>query len=609
MFTLASGLSAFAGEVKRRDIEPGIKALGKDGRTLGLEVQLRGSTTSSAVLAGYLLKAEESKSYENRATSFVPFERLSPEAQRVVLMKIFENDVVDDDGWHHTAIFSGETLWTLCKWTTDNGANYKLVQGMPENKVSGTLKKGDRVRIPFKLLSDVMKQHTVKQLPKVLAKNILEAKPVAEPMLKIEVVANKRIVAKPTVSQKLPAKQIITVAEKVSSSPDLTFKRDGQGEYAGYTIKKGETLYSSVVMRFTDYSDHADVVKAAKEVARRTAIKDMRDIDAGLKVRIPIDMLSAKYQPQGTKARVAYDKSVKKSTRLKKAVVEKKKDLSDIVVILDPGHGGEDHGAHYSRSGLYEDEINYDIVMRIKDLLQKETGAKVYMTLKDKSSGYAFNDRTRFTHDKDEMLLTNPYHGNDDAKRSGNLRCMLVNKIYDAERKRGVPARKIIFTSLHTESVMNKSHRGTKVFIPGYQYRRSSFNFGSSYAEYEEGRNFNSYKSSSSERKTDEALSRNFAVIFMDELGKHRIKRNDGGHAIRGEIRKSRSTVYVPAVLNYTKVPTKILIETANLQNATDRQRLADPWWRQEYAKAYVAALKRYYKAPTAKASVAKAAK
>jgi len=44
-------------------------------------------------------------------------------------------------------------------------------------------------------------------------------------------------------------------------------------------------------------------------------------------------------------------------------------------------------------------------------------------------------------------------------------------------------------------------------------------------------------------------------------------------------------------------VPTKVLVETANLNNATDRSRLADPWWRQQFAKAYVDALKIHFDA------------
>ena len=593
-----------AGEVKRRPLESGIMALGKDGRTLGLEVQLRGKKGSSEILAHYLLSPAEGATYANRATSFVPFERLSAGAKRKVLLTIFDNDVIDAAGWHHTAIFKGETLWTLCQWITGQGSTYKQVLAIPENNVSGTLKKGQHIRIPLNLLSQVMKKPT----PKVATKPTVKTTPLPE----TKVASKTAVVQLKDVSDPVAVK--ITPEVVSQATPDLKYKRDAQGEFAAYTLKKGETLYSAVVIRFTHYTAHADIVKASEELARRSAIKNLRDIDAGMEVRIPMEMLSAKYQPQGTKTHIAHATPTKEPPSVKKAVIKThkvSKPLSDIVVILDPGHGGEDHGASYPRSGLYEDEINYDIVMRIKKLLEKDTGAKVYVTLKDKSSGYAFNDRTRFTYDRDEILLTNPVHTNNvDAHFSANLRWMLVNKIYDAERKRGVPARKIIFTSVHTESVMNRSHRGTKIFVPGYKYRRSTKSYkNASYAKYAEGRSHNTYSSTSSERKTDETLSRKFATVVMDELGKHRIKRNNGGNAIRGEIQKSRNTVFVPAVLNYTKVPTKILIETANLQNPTDRQRLADPWWRQEYAKAYVSALKRFYTVSSTKTSVAKAQK
>ena len=42
-------------------------------------------------------------------------------------------------------------------------------------------------------------------------------------------------------------------------------------------------------------------------------------------------------------------------------------------------------------------------------------------------------------------------------------------------------------------------------------------------------------------------------------------------------------------------IPTKVLIESANICNETDCSRLADPWWRQTFAEAYVEALKTYY--------------
>ena len=90
-------------------------------------------------------------------------------------------------------------------------------------------------------------------------------------------------------------------------------------------------------------------------------------------------------------------------------------------------------------------------------------------------------------------------------------------------------------------------------------------------------------------------MSRNFAMTLLDEFGRKRVKRHDKTDPIRTRIRRSRTSIFVPAVLRNTKVPTKVLLETANLKNATDRKRLADPWWRQQVAIAYVDALKRYY--------------
>jgi N-acetylmuramoyl-L-alanine amidase len=39
-----------------------------------------------------------------------------------------------------------------------------------------------------------------------------------------------------------------------------------------------------------------------------------------------------------------------------------------------------------------------------------------------------------------------------------------------------------------------------------------------------------------------------------------------------------------------------VLVETANLNNATDRERLADPEWRQWYANALLDALLDHYR-------------
>lgn len=545
--------AGFAAEVLRREIEPGVMALAKDGRTVGLEVRLPGGNGAKGILSKYLKNADDWAAYRNRLSCFVPFDRLKPEYQRKVLLTVFYKDTVDKKGWLHTAMFEGETLWSLCSWIAGDGGVYKQVLALPENNVAGTLVRGQRVRIPLKFLSATMGRATPRP--------IVEAS-----------------------------------AELAPLRDGLKYKSDRSGAVAVYRLKKGETIYTSVVMRFTDYVDNADVIKASDEIARRSGIRDMRDIDAGKSILIPVAMLSDRYQPKGTGARTAYEESLLESARLKQAVV-RSKDLAGVVVILDPGHGGKDYGASHVKSGLYEDEINYDIVMRIKSILERETNAQVYVTMIDRSTGHKSSDRNRFTYDQDEELLTTPRHRNDSGSDvSANLRWMLVNTIYDAERKRGVSSRNIVFTSIHTDSIFNASHRGAMIYIPGAKHRRSEeVRRDRVYAKYAEGRSHNVFASTSSERRTDEALSRNFAVLVMDELGKHRVKRHAGGNAIRSKIQRTKTKVYVPAVIRNTKVPTKILIETANLQNVQDRQRLADPWWREQFAKGYVAALKRYY--------------
>ena len=52
----------------------------------------------------------------------------------------------------------------------------------------------------------------------------------------------------------------------------------------------------------------------------------------------------------------------------------------DIVIVLDPGHGGVDVGATNSSLGLYESEINLKIALACRDKLQQYDGVRVYMT-------------------------------------------------------------------------------------------------------------------------------------------------------------------------------------------------------------------------------------
>lgn len=66
--------------------------------------------------------------------------------------------------------------------------------------------------------------------------------------------------------------------------------------------------------------------------------------------------------------------------------------LKDLTIGLDAGHGGEYPGA-ISPSGIKEKEVNLDIVLRIRDILQKK-GAKVVLT-RDGDTGPSMGERKR----------------------------------------------------------------------------------------------------------------------------------------------------------------------------------------------------------------------
>ncbi len=618
-FTLLFSLPATA-DVIRREIESGAVASVVNGRRLGLEVTPASSRDAQRFLQKFLAIESEWVAYRGAARTFIPADRLKLETRRRVLLAVYPNDFVDERGWLHEVTYEGETLYSLGEWIVGSGRNQSKIQDEKGRALqSDVLKPGQRVLIPFDLLPPIMRQPTPDRAataepePKIeVAKAVptktepapsipkssppkaapaaakVEEKPISQAEAKKS--ANKTRDILDRLRDGLPIPPVETKLDGL-----LEYGADSKGAYASYNLRKGEALFSSVVVRFTDYQEYADVAQACTVIAKRSGIPDVTDIDAGSEIRIPLDMLSDRYKPDDSPERREYVASVKESERLRTASV-RSIDLSGVVVILDAGHGGADYGAAHVASGLYEDEINYDVVCRIRALLESQTGAKVYVTTFDTSQKWAISNATRFTHDRDEQLLTNPPYNLDDAKVGVNLRYMLVNSIYDRELRDGIDPRKIIFTSIHTDSLYNENLRGTMVYIPGARLRRESETRGDAiYARYEEGRRFNKFTSTSDERKLDEALSRNFAIVLLDELGQKKIKRHDNGDPIRSQIVRSGQSPMVPGVLRNTKVPTKVLVETANLVNATDRSRLADPAWRQSFAEGYVDALRRHF--------------
>ena len=101
----------------------------------------------------------------------------------------------------------------------------------------------------------------------------------------------------------------------------------------------------------------------------------------------------------------------------------------DIVIVLDPGHGGFDSGAVNSRIGICESAINLKIALACRDRLQQYKGVRVYMT---------------------HTGVDNLY-----GKSSLSRRVSVAGEV-------GAD----IFISLHINSATNKSANGVEVFVP-----------------------------------------------------------------------------------------------------------------------------------------------
>jgi len=376
------------------------------------------------------------------------------------------------------------------------------------------------------------------------------------------------------------------VAEGAS---DLTYGRDAEGPYAAYRLKRGEALYSAVVVRFTGRVDVQEVNDLTVRVAARSGIRDPKHIPIGYKVRIPLDLLLTEYLPRDDPRRQEWERHQAEVERYTNPA--RSRNLEGVAVILDAGHGGRDRGA--AHHGVWEHDYVYDVLCRVKTLLESRTRARVIPTIKDRRDGFKVQEKARLARNQAEVLLTDPPFPLSGTVPSVNLRWYLSNSWYRKLVREGTDPSKIVFTSLHADA-RHPSLQGAMVYVPGAEYR--SGRYGSRrevYARYREAREEPYVAFTREQRERSEGLSRQFADDLIEAFG-------DGGVRVHPYlpvreriIRRGRA--WVPAVLRCNIVPVEVLIEISNLSNPQDSKAIADPAYRQKVAEAYVDALGRYF--------------
>jgi len=532
-----------------RAIDDSMAVILKD-RSIFLEFLTTAQANSPGSIELFLQKPGSLKSFYSsngyhfpKAVYRIPFDQLSDSGRQTALKNLFPKDDSTASGWEHRVSFAGpggETLWRIAEWFTGSGENASALS--KANGITGdTIKVGQKILIPNDFLSSFLKQ-------KQLVEPIVEG--------------------------------------------DLAFKEDAKGAYAQYILRKGETIYSNVVIRFTPRITSDEVLEAADIILKRTGLKSFHDIPANKILKIPVELLSPQYRPPNDPARIQYEQTAKESAQFHKTVQIKQ--LEGVTVVLDSGHGGIDPGA-IGPYGELEDEYAYDVLCRVKELLESTTKARVIPTIRDFETQYKFRNTQSLSGLSNlEKILTTPPYLIQDAGTALSLRWMLANHHF-SQAIRNAPSgdEQVVFTSFHADS-LHPNASGIMIYLPGADYYKGSISkSASAFSMYKECKDQTKVSMSRKEKLRAEGFSASFAQqIIRSARALSVVVHSD--QPIRKYIVRSRK-VFVPSVLQFTRIPTRILIELANLKNGADRKRLQDPDYRQSLARAYVDALIRHF--------------
>ena len=476
----------------------------------------------------------------------IPFGVLGDDARSVVVRNVFPEDRADGADWLHVARKSAlplydEGLWQVAAWFTGDGAHF--VDLMRTNGLSSPeLEPGQIVRIPGSLLDRAFR----------------------------------------------PAPS--------SDDGTLVYGTDDRGEFAGYRLKAGEALYSAVVLRFTGRTTPEDVETLARSIASRSGIGDLTDIPVGWLVKIPLDAVEPEFLPRSSERRKNLEQRKEAMERELIARPPKgtKLGLRGVVVILDPGHGGMDPGT--MSHGIWEHDYVFDVASRLKRELESKTGAKVYLTIDDPRTGAIPSTGDVLESNRTRTVLTTPPFVADENGETAvavNLRWYLANSVYRRLTKGGTDPDRIVFVSLHADA-RHPSLRGAMVYVPGATYRVGSLGYSSSsYLRFKEVREQPHVSFPRRERVRSEAVSRRLAAAIVKALKTGRLPVQPY-QPIRERVIRGNE-VWLPAVLRGNAVPTKVLVEMVNLNNADDAALLSRSADRERLAEALAAALAAHF--------------
>ncbi len=507
----------------------------------------------------------------------VPWELLAAERRVAALRALFPLDRRIAAGWEHVvgAPWDGEaeTWWEMAQLLCGEGSIYHALRAANET-LPLFLRRGDHVLIPTRLLVPELRR-----LPPVAGPAAPVPRSTRSPAVATAVARTATPEPRGPTPGQGPAGRTVWPAPAAEAGV-LEYHDD----FAVYRLRPGEALYSAVVMRFTGQLHGADVNATAVEIAKRSGIGNVTAIPVGFPVKIPIELLLPEYLPPDDPRRQAWESSREELAAIRRAIHSA--NLDGIHVILDAGHGGEDTGA--IAHGAWEATYVYDVMYRIKRVLERETKATVWATVQDLQRKNDPPEVDVLPPSHRQRLLVQPPYDLSDSVTGVQLRWVLSNAILARLEKQKVDPERVAFVSIHADS-LHPAVRGLMIYVPARSLRPSRGLSPKKIWECREAAEAGTPTFPARFRSRAEALSEQLGDTVIAAARRYGVPVHPF-QPVRDSVLRGGSR-WVPAVLRYNRVPTSVLIELCNLNNEADRTQLLTWRFREKLAHAIAAGL------------------
>jgi len=513
----------------------------------------------------------------------VPWELLAAELRVAAVRGLFPGDRRVTEGWEHVvaAPWNGEaeSWWEIAQVLAGEGADYHaLRRANPQAPLFPSA--GDRVIVPEALLRPELRRlrPTGAATAGAPAAGAVPRSATASPADRHS--RSPSPLPTPPPPEMRPA--------DVRRSPPSPAAEAGQLEYSDgvaiYRLRAGEALYSAVVVRFTGRLEAPDVNATAAEIASASGIADVTSIPVGFPVRIRYDLLLPEHLPAGHPRRREWEKAREELAAIRRAI--RTANLDGVHVVLDAGHGGEDTGA--ISHGAWEATYVYDVMERVKRVLERETRATVWATVRDVRLSGPPPSVDVLPRSRSHRLLVQPPYDLSDSVTGVQLRWVLSNAILARLQRQKVDPESVAFVSIHADS-LHAAVRGLMVYVPSRSLRRYRGPSPAKLWECREVKEAGTPTFPAAFRSRSEALSEQLAGAIVAaarryDIPVHKFK------PVRDSVIRG-GTAWVPAVLRYNRVPTSVLVELCNLNNDDDRELLLSWRFREKLAHAIAAGL------------------